>query len=230
MNSENLDNQGQITGQDEGGDQQENSWQSQAKYFQSEKDKLFEENKNLKQYEKLGKVLQARPDIVEDIKGKLSGKPNANQVPKVERPKDFDPWEAYNDPKSDSFKFREQELESTINSKVNQQVGAQTARLEQEQSMTKLRGELQSRGMSPEEINGFIEFADKDPSEYGIDGILKMYRAFTTADAESPLENVRTTQSSPTTGGILNGQTPQTDSDDETMWKGIMGASDNNKF
>ena len=30
-------------------------WESQAKYFQSEKDKLYAENQKLKQYEEVGK-------------------------------------------------------------------------------------------------------------------------------------------------------------------------------
>ena len=43
--------EGQEVGQDEGTMEQENSttdWEAQAKYHQSEKDKLFAENKELK--------------------------------------------------------------------------------------------------------------------------------------------------------------------------------------
>ena len=49
-------NDGQLdteVGQDEGTETQENSttdWEAQAKYHQSEKDKLYAENQNLKQY------------------------------------------------------------------------------------------------------------------------------------------------------------------------------------
>ena len=45
-------------GQDEGTSNEENStqdWEAQSKYHQSEKDKLFTENQQLKQYEKVGK-------------------------------------------------------------------------------------------------------------------------------------------------------------------------------
>ena len=48
-------------GQDGGNNQDENSsgdWESQAKYFQSEKDKLYSENQDLKKYEKIGKFLE----------------------------------------------------------------------------------------------------------------------------------------------------------------------------
>ena len=60
----------QEVGQDEGTIQQEDStkdWESQAKYYQSEKDKLHVENKQLKQYEKIGKFLESRPDLVQTL-------------------------------------------------------------------------------------------------------------------------------------------------------------------
>ena len=52
LENNNLE-EGQVNdnvGQDEGAQQQEsNDWESQAKYFQSEKDKLHAENQKLKQ-------------------------------------------------------------------------------------------------------------------------------------------------------------------------------------
>ena len=55
LENNNLE-EGQVTdnvGQDEATQQQESGgdWESQAKYFQSEKDKLHAENQKLKQYE-----------------------------------------------------------------------------------------------------------------------------------------------------------------------------------
>ena len=55
LENNNLE-EGQVNdnvGQDEGGTQQESStdWEQQAKYHQSEKDKLYAENHNLKKYE-----------------------------------------------------------------------------------------------------------------------------------------------------------------------------------
>ena len=48
-------------GQDEQVNTQESpteNWEEQAKYFQSEKDKLSAENQKLKQYEEVGKFLE----------------------------------------------------------------------------------------------------------------------------------------------------------------------------
>ena len=78
LENENLGNQGQVNdnvGQDENQTQNEGTstdWESQAKYFQSEKDKLHTENQKLKDYEKVGKLLESRPDIVQTISGRDS--------------------------------------------------------------------------------------------------------------------------------------------------------------
>ena len=121
LENENLENQGEISdnvGQDEA-TQQEGSggdWESQAKYFQSEKDKLHAENQKLKQYEKVGQMLESRPDIVQAVSGMLKGGQQAPQSERIELSKDeFDPWEAYNDPSSASYKFRMSEMQETIN-------------------------------------------------------------------------------------------------------------------
>tara|TARA_R100000234_G_scaffold99847_2_gene68544 strand:+ start:8647 stop:9339 length:693 start_codon:yes stop_codon:yes gene_type:complete len=223
MNSENL-NQGEITGEDKGDNAKESSWESQAKYFQSEKDKLFEENRQLKKYEKLGQALKARPDIVEAVKEKL----NNPEQPSLQRPENFDPWEAYNDPKSESYKFRMQEMESNINSAVQQQVRTQTSHIEEKQAMQTLESELRDRGMGKEQIEDFIKFADTDPAEFGIDGIISMYNAYKGNNPnaqENPLAPIQRTQSNPAVGGILNGEMPKTTSSDEDMWNGVLGAT-----
>ena len=121
FDNENLDNQGQFNenvGQDNSKTQNAETstdWETQAKYFQSEKDKLHAENQKLKDYEKVGKLLESRPDIVQTISGMVQGgQPAATE--RIAMDKDeFDPWEAYNDPASKSYKFRQQELQDSIN-------------------------------------------------------------------------------------------------------------------
>ena len=92
---------GQDEQVDTQGDSTEN-WEEQAKYFQSEKDKLSAENQKLKQYEEVGKFLESRPDIVKNIASQAGGQPEA-QPQAALKPDEFDPWEAYNDPTSASY-------------------------------------------------------------------------------------------------------------------------------
>ena len=230
LENNNLE-EGQVTdnvGQDEATQQQESSddWESQAKYFQSEKDKLYAENEKLKQYEQVGKMLESRPDIVSTISGMVqSGQ--ATPETRVELSKDeFDPWEAYNDPSSKSYKFRQQELQDTINNAVQSQVGD----VKKEVGMSKLQTELANKGLNAEQISSFMDFASKNPAEYGIDGAINMWQAVTQKPTEgesntnNPLDAIRQNQAVPQQAGILNGEKPVTKSDDEAVWDSIVKA------
>ena len=228
--NENLENQGQVTdnvGQDESKAQNEgtsNDWESQAKYFQSEKDKLHSENQKLKQYEQVGKLLESRPDIVQTISGMVQGGQPAQPERIVMDKDEFDPWEAYNDPASKSYKFRQQELQDSINTAVQ----AQVAGVQKEVGMSKLQNELAAKGLTPDEINSFVNFASKNPAEYGVDGAINMWRAVTGEPAKdengNPLDVVRQNQAVPQQAGILSGEQPVRKSDDEAVWEGILKA------
>jgi hypothetical protein len=231
LENNNLE-EGQVTdnvGQDEATQQQESGsdWESQAKYFQSEKDKLQAENQKLKQYEQVGQMLESRPDIVNTISGMVQGGQPAVQEQRVELSKDeFDPWEAYNDPSSKSYKFRQQELQDTIDKAVSNQVGD----VKKEVGMSKLQTELANKGLNPEQISSFMDFASKNPAEYGIDGAINMWQAVTQkptegeSNANNPLDAIRQNQAVPQQAGILNGEKPVKKDDKDSMWDAITKA------
>ena len=201
---------------------QSNDWESQAKYFQSEKDKLHVENQKLKQYEEVGKFLESRPDITQAVAQMAQGG-QPIQPQRIAMEKDeFDPWEAYNDPKSKSYQFRQQELQDSINGAVQQQVSG----IQKQMGMDKLQSELAARGLNAEEINSFVDFASKNPAEYGVDGAINMWKAVTNQEQQgsNPLDSIRRAQAIPQQAGILNGQRPVRESDDDSMWKGVLGA------
>ena len=217
----------EFVGQDEGLIQEESSqsWEEQAKYYQSEKDKLYNENQKLKQYEEVGKFLESRPDLIDTIKTQVGGQPEATKQVAL-KPDEFDPWEAYNDPTSASYKFRMQEMQQTINGAVDKA----TSGIRQETGKVNLQSQLKAKGMNDEQVNSFFEFADKHPSEYGLDNVIKMWQAVNGAPVkgnnESPLDQVRNVQSQPQqVGGILQGEKPQMPkSDSDAMWDGIVAA------
>ena len=216
-------------GQDGSVDTQENSgdWENQAKYFQSEKDKLSAENSKLKQYEKVGNLLESRPDIANAVAGMLKGGSGQPAPPeRVTLGKDeFDPWEAYNDPKSKSYIFRQQELQDSIHGAVNQQMQG----LQRNQGVMQLQTELQQRGLNPAEVDSFMQFASANPADYGVDGAIKMWRSLagseTSNQVQSPLDDIRQTQENPAQGGVLQGQQPQAPKNDkDSMWDTIVSA------
>ena len=227
---------GQTTdnvGQDVNGETQGNSdnWEEQAKYFQSEKDKLSAENKKLKGFEEIGRFLESRPDVVEIIdNASKGGQPQAPQEPKLElSPEEFDPWEAYNDPSSKSYQFRKQELDNAINSAVDNAVGEQSKEINARQGIVNLTNELKNRGFNDEQVKGFMEFTSHNPADYGLDTVIQMYNTVQGNDTNvippSGLDNVRNTQNQPTPGGILDGSKPQVKNQEDDTWKGVLGAS-----
>ena len=234
LENNNLE-EGQVTdnvGQDEATQQQESKddWESQAKYFQSEKDKLHTENQKLKQYEQIGKMLESRPDIVNTISGMVQGGQPAQEA-RIELSKDeFDPWEAYNDPSSKSYQFRQQELQDTINNAVQDQVSSQVAGVQKQVGMNQLQTELTNRGLNAEQIQSFVEFASKNPAEYGIDGAINMWQSVTQkpteseSNVENPLDAIRQNQAVPQQAGVLNGQQPVKKDEKDAMWDSIIKA------
>jgi len=231
LNNENLETQGQITdnvGQDENQTQGEETplnWEEQAKYFQSEKDKLQSENHKLKEYENLGKMLESRPDIVNTISTMVQGGQTARPE-KISLEKDeFDPWEAYNDPASKSYKFRQQELQDSI----SQAVDTQMQGVQKQVGMSELKGELSKRGLNDQEVDSFMSFANKNPSEYGIDGAINMWRSVSQEqpaqdNVQNPLDAIRNNQNTPQQAGVLTGEQPIRQDEKDEMWKSIMKA------
>ena len=229
LENNNLE-EGQVTdnvGQDEATQQQEsnNDWETQAKYFQSEKDKLHAENQKLKQYEQIGQMLESRPDIVNTITGMVQGGQPTAQTEKIELSKDeFDPWEAFNDPSSVSFKYRQQLQDAEVEKRVQSQV----SEVKKEVGMSKLQTELSNRGLNQEQINSFMDFASKNPAEYGIDGAINMWQAVTQdkteASNENPLDAIRQNQSVPQQAGILSGEQPIKKDEKDSVWEGIVKA------
>jgi hypothetical protein len=229
LENNNLE-EGQVTdnvGQDEATQQQEsnNDWESQAKYFQSEKDKLHAENQKLKQYEQIGQMLESRPDIVNTITGMVQGGQPTAQTEKIELSKDeFDPWEAFNDPSSVSFKYRQQLQDAEVEKRVQSQV----SEVKKEVGMSKLQTELANKGLNPEQINSFMDFASKNPAEYGIDGAINMWQAVTQdkteVSNENPLDAIRQNQSVPQQAGILSGEQPIKKDEKDSVWEGIVKA------
>jgi hypothetical protein len=226
---ESQNTNGQLSaevGQDEGAINEESSkedWEAQAKYHQSEKDKLYAENQQLKQYEKVGKFLESRPDLVQNLMGEVSGQPNNQQQRVTLKPDEFDPWEAYNDPSSKSYKFRMQEMQETINGAVDQAVGG----IKAQQGRSSLRADLANKGLNEQEQASFFEFADKHPSEYGLDNVLKMWQAVTQSPetvTDNPLDQIRQNQANPHPAGVLQGHQPEKKSETDELWKQVMNA------
>ena len=95
--------------------------------------------------------------------------------------------------------------------------------------MSELKGELSKRGLNDQEVDSFMSFANKNPSEYGIDGAINMWRSVTQEqpaqeNTNNPLDAIRQNQAVPQQAGILTGEQPVRKDEQDEMWKGILKA------
>ena len=221
------DNVGQDVGI-ENTESPETDWEESAKYFQSEKDKLSVENDKLKKYEKVGQLLESRPDLVQNLMGQLqnNGSGQPQQPQSIEMSQDeFDPWEAFNDPKSKSYQYREQQMNEQIESRVEERIGG----LQKQMGQSQLQSQVVNDGLvSKEELPLFMDFVNKHPAEYGLQNVVKMFRAVNAdnpaTQATNPLDQVRQNQQAPTPAGILAGEQPQRKSETDSVWDSIVAA------
>jgi hypothetical protein len=224
------DNVGQDIGI-ENTENPETDWEESAKYFQSEKDKLSVENDKLKKYEKVGQLLESRPDLVQNLMGQLQGSGQPTSPQSIEMSQDeFDPWEAFNDPKSKSYQYREQQMNEQIESRVEERLGG----LQKQMGQSQLQNQVVNDGLvSREELPQFMDFVNKHPAEYGLQNVVKMFRAVNAdnpaSQAPNPLDQVRQNQQAPTPAGILAGEQPARKSEKDSVWDSIVNAGSRSK-
>ena len=210
---------------------QEVDWEQSAKYYQSEKDKANSENQKLKtQLDTMGKFLQENPDLASAMKNRAQGV-GGEQLPVQEgrqtqqmKPEDFDAWESFTNPNSESYKFREMQQQEAIDKQVQQRM----AGMQEKMAMDKLESDLQSKGLTPDEVSDFKKFASTPANELGLDNVINMWRTVqgnnTSTQQQVDLTQVRQNQAVPTSPGVMQGQKPQTKSEIDNMWDGIIKA------
>ena len=142
------------------------------------------------------------------------------------KPEDFDAWESFTNPTSESYKFREMQQQQAIDKGVQQRM----AGMQEQMAMGKLESDLQSKGLSPDEVADFKKFASTPANELGLDNVINMWRTVQGNNASAPqnvdLSQVRQNQSVPTSPGVMQGQKPQMKSSEDKIWQGIVGAGE----
>ena len=196
----------------------------------AEYDKLKQESGK---YGQLAQMLESRPDVVYAMKNTLSGNTSAKEAqPKVDEDS-FDPWEAYSNPGSESYKLRQKENEKLVSNAVKKQM----AGLQMQMGMQNLKNELETKyGMSdPKEVDEFVKFAMTPKDKIPIDTLVNVYRNKKGAtqqsiEASQNLEATQKTQAIPKSAGILQGAKPDLKPNIDTAWESIKNAGGKRKF
>jgi hypothetical protein len=208
-----------------------NEWEVEARKFQSMYDRTQAENEKLKRLEPLGDLLESRPDLVDVLQKNLNGQPQPQQ-PQQEAQQglpaeDFNPWDAYYNPESPSFKFRVNQDVQMMNNVVSNALGEQKRQMTEEITYNNTVNELRNTyKMSDNDINEFMGFVTQPKEQVGLSNLVKLYRDVNKkGNAPETAEAVKAAQNQPRTAGVLQGGAPSSPKSEENkMWEGIVNA------
>ena len=116
-----------------------------------------------------------------------------------------------------------------MNEQIEARVNAQVGGLQKQMGQTQLQNQVVNNGLvSKEELPGFMDFVNKHPAEYGLQNVVKMFRAVNAdnpaSQAPNPLDQVRQNQQAPTPAGILSGEQPKRQSEVDSVWEQVIKA------
>ena len=194
-------------------------------------DRTQAENDKLKRLEPLGDLLESRPDLVEVLQKNLNGQPQQQQPQQQAQQglpaEDFNPWDAYYNPESPSFKFRMGQDVQMMNNVVSNALGEQKRQMTEEITYNNTVNELRNTyKMSDGDINEFMGFVTQPKEHVGLSNLVKLYRDVNKkGNAPETAEAVKAAQNQPRTAGVLQGGAPSSPKSEENkMWDGIMNA------
>jgi hypothetical protein len=214
-----------------------NEWEVEARKFQSMYDRTQAENEKLKRLEPLGDLLESRPDLVDVLQKNLNGQPQPQQ-PQQEAQQglpaeDFNPWDAYYNPESPSFKFRMNQDVQMMNNVVSNALGEQKRQMTEEITYNNTVNELRNTyKMSDNDINEFMGFVTQPKEQVGLSNLVKLYRDVNKkGNAPETAEAVKAAQNQPRTAGVLQGGAPSSPKSEENkMWDNIVNAGSRNSI
>ena len=213
--------------------EQEIDWEGEAKKFQSMYDRTYAENGKLKQLEPLGQLLESRPDLVDLLQNNINGSQAKDQASKPALPEeDFNPWEAYYKPGSQSYEFRKnQELDLT-NQVVGQALQRQERQMAEKMTYNNTVNELRNTyKFSDDDVNNFMQFVTQPKEQVGLPNLVKLYRDVNKGGMVSDTaQAVTAARNAPRSPGAIQGAPPQTKSDIDKVWDSVMGVGDKTVF
>ena len=215
----------------------ENEWEVEARKFQSMYDRTQAENDKLKRLEPLGDLLESRPDLVDVLQKNINGQPQqqqAQQEPQQGLPaEDFNPWDAYYNSESPSFKFRMNQEVGMMNNVVNNALNEQKRQMTEEITYNNTVNELRNTyKFSDNDVQEFMGFVSQPKEQVGLSNLVKLYRDVNKkGNVPETAQAVRAAQQQPRTAGVLQGGAPSSPKSEENqMWDKIVNAGSRNSI
>ena len=215
----------------------EGEWEVEARKFQSMYDRTQAENNKLKRLEPLGELLESRPDLVDVLQKNINGQPQQQQAQREPQQgisaEDFNPWDAYYNSESPSFKFRMKQDVGMMNNVVNNALGEQKRQMTEEITYNNTVNELRNTyKFSDNDVQEFMGFVSQPKEQVGLSNLVKLYRDVNKkGNISDTAQAVQAAQQQPRTAGVLQGGAPSSPkSEDKQMWDKIVNAGSRNSI
>ena len=228
-----------ITSQDDTAEEgvqasEEVNWEVEAKKFQSMYDKKTAEHENLQSESEnllqLRDALNARPELVDVIEQNLAGESVAGEKSgESTTPDNFDPWDAYYKPESESYKFRVSNEKKLVHETVDNEL----ARLKNDMAMNNLQNELVSKhNLGQDDAQEFLRFATTPKANLPIETLIKVWKEGkgVTAKPNENKEAVKAAKSVPKSAGVLQGGEQPSKTEGDQVWDRIMSAGNRGRL
>jgi len=202
-------------------------WEGEAKKFQSMYDKKVAEHENLKKQSndllQLRQVLSEKPELVDVIEKSLAGESIESTESESTTPEDFDPWDAYYKPDSESYKFRVSQEKKLVHETVDNEL----AKLQNQMAMNNLKTELVSKyNLGSDDAERFLQFATTPKANLPIETLIKVWKEGEGGGVKKTenLEAVQKAKSIPRPAGVLQGGQQPQKSEADQVWDRVMNA------
>ena len=189
-----------------------------ARKFQSMYDKSQAELERLKP---VAQLFQDNPELVDVVRTHLTGGKGQDEEQIKLTQEEFNPWEAYTNPGSDSYRMRQKEIDDAVSDKMK----SYTNRLDQQRQVDNLTYQVQSDyKLSNDEAKQFVNFVTQPKENLPLDTLFKVWKGDTPGarKAQDNVNAAKKAQSNPRSAGLMQGgQPPQANAKDD-VWNKIM--------
>ena len=192
-------------------------WENETRKFQSMYDKQKSENHKMKQdMQYIANNINQRQSVVD----------NKPLLPEDE----FNPWDAYYKPESESYKFRQQKEHEVVNRAIGQQNAQMQEQMLINNTMNDLRG---VHKMTESEVSEFMDWSTDPGSSMTLDTLVDVFKSRNQQSGVLPsnepipdsFQAVKAAREAPRTAGVLQGQQAnQPKSEQDAMWESVMNA------
>jgi hypothetical protein len=192
-------------------------WENETRKFQSMYDKQKSENHKMKQ------DMQHIANNIKQTQSDVNKKPS---LPEDE----FNPWDAYYKPESESYKFRQQKEHEV----VNQAMGQQNAQMQEQMLINNTMNDLRGvHNMQESEVREFMDWSTDPGSSMTLDTLVDVFKSRNQQSDVLPsgeptpdsFQAVKAAREAPRTAGVLQGQQAnQPKSEQDAMWDAVVSA------